>query len=102
MSIKVNETITNIWNVLGKIPGKFEPDRLIVVGCHRDAWTFGAGDPISAHSTLLEVARAMGQLYKNGWQPRRSIVFASWDAEEYGLVGITVDFGGKNKECRVH
>ena len=56
-----------------------------------DAWTFGAGDPVSGHSVLLEIARVFSELNKQGWKPRRTIVIASWDAEEYALIG-SVEF----------
>ena len=95
IEIKSNYTVTNIWNVIGTIEGKIEKDRYIIVGAHRDAWTFGSGDPISGTSTLLETARVFGILLSNGYQPRRSIVFCSWDAEEYGLIG-SVEFVEKH------
>lgn len=64
-------------------------DRYVIVGNHRDAWVFGAIDPSSGTASMLEVARVIGEAVKNGWRPRRSIVFCSWGAEEYGLVGST-------------
>ena len=78
-----------IWDVVAHIDGSPEKDRWIVMGNHRDAWVFGAVDPNSGTATMLETARAFGQLLKNGWQPRRTIVLCSWDAEEYGLIGST-------------
>jgi N-acetylated-alpha-linked acidic dipeptidase len=80
---------TTIWNVIGRIDGAQEPDRWVVLGNHRDAWTFGAVDPNSGSTAMLEVGRALGELLKTGWRPRRSIVFGSWDAEEHGLIGST-------------
>jgi N-acetylated-alpha-linked acidic dipeptidase len=74
-----------IWDVVARIDGSTEKDRWIVMGNHRDAWVFGAVDPNSGTATMLETARAFGQLLRNGWQPRRTIVLCSWDAEEYGL-----------------
>src|SRR2546429_7535829 len=59
------------------------------MGNHRDAWVFGAVDPNSGTATMLETARAFGQLLKSGWQPRRTIILCSWDGEEYGLIGST-------------
>ena len=65
-------------------------DRYVIMGNHRDAWVQGALDPSSGTAVLLELARAMGKLVKSGrWRPRRSIVFCSWGAEEYGLIGST-------------
>ncbi|XP_030070036.1 glutamate carboxypeptidase 2 isoform X2 [Microcaecilia unicolor] len=78
-----------IKNVIGFIQGVHEPDRYVVLGNHRDAWVFGAIDPSSGTATMMEVSRAMGQLLKDGWRPRRSIIFCSWGAEEYGLIGST-------------
>jgi N-acetylated-alpha-linked acidic dipeptidase len=78
-----------IWDVVARIPGAEEPDRWVVVGNHRDARTYGAVDPSSGTAPLLAVARGLGQLMKQGWRPRRTIILASWDAEEYGLIGST-------------
>jgi len=78
-----------IWDVVARIDGAVEKDRWIVMGNHRDAWVFGAVDPNSGTATMLETARAFGTLLKNGWQPRRTIILCSWDAEEYGLIGST-------------
>jgi N-acetylated-alpha-linked acidic dipeptidase len=75
--------------VIARIDGSVEKDRWVIMGNHRDAWVFGAVDPNSGTATMLETARAFGQLIKNGWQPRRTIVLCSWDAEEYGLIGST-------------
>ncbi|GKE81867.1 probable glutamate carboxypeptidase LAMP1 isoform X2, partial [Tanacetum coccineum] len=63
--------------------------RYVILGNHRDAWTFGAVDPNSGTAALLEVAERLEKLRKQGWKPRRSIIFCNWDAEEYGLVGST-------------
>ena len=78
-----------IWDVVARIDGSAERDRWIVMGNHRDAWVFGAVDPNSGTATMLETARGFGQLLKHGWQPRRTIILCSWDAEEYGLEGST-------------
>ena len=81
--------IRKIWNVIARIEGNDEKDRWVIMGNHRDAWTFGAVDPNSGTSAMLEAARGFGQLIKNGWRPRRTIILCSWDAEEYGLIGST-------------
>ncbi|KAI8895394.1 hypothetical protein BC833DRAFT_520141, partial [Globomyces pollinis-pini] len=81
--------IKKVWNVIGEIKGSVEPDRVIMLSNHRDAWVYGAVDPNSGTAVLMEVARIFGQMYKEGWRPARTIMFASWDAEEYGLVGST-------------
>ncbi|KAL5728975.1 glutamate carboxypeptidase II [Ranunculus cassubicifolius] len=84
-----NQVINAIQNVIAVIEGREEPDRFVILGNHRDAWTFGAVDPNSGTAALLEVARRLGKLQKKGWRPRRTIVLCNWDAEEYGLVGST-------------
>lgn len=80
---------TPIWNVIGIINGTIA-DEVIVVGNHRDAWVAGgAGDPHSGTTVINEVIQSLGQAMSAGWKPLRTIVFASWDGEEYGLVGST-------------
>ncbi len=88
-SITMDYKLRPIWNVIATIPGSVEPDRWIMVGNHRDAWVHGAVDPGSGTAATLEMCRAIGSAVKNGWKPRRTLVYASWDAEEYGLVGST-------------
>ncbi|OAA54446.1 Transferrin receptor-like, dimerization domain protein [Cordyceps fumosorosea ARSEF 2679] len=77
------------WDVIGIVNGTV-PNEVIVVGNHRDAWIVGgAGDPNSGSAVLNEVVRGVGVALAAGWQPHRTIVFASWDGEEYGLIGST-------------
>ena len=76
-------------NVIGTIIGAIEPDRYVVIGNHRDAWGYGAIDPSSGTSAMMECARVLGALVRTGWRPRRTIIFASWASEEYGLIGST-------------
>ena len=78
-----------IYDVIAKIRGSEEPDRWIVRGNHHDAWVFGAADPFSGHVALMAEAKAIGKLAKEGWRPRRTLVYASWDGEEPGLLGST-------------
>ena len=78
-----------IWDVVARIDGEQDKDRWVIMGNHRDAWVFGAVDPNSGTTAMLEAARGFGQLLKQGWKPRRTIILCSWDAEEYGLVGST-------------
>lgn len=81
--------ITPLWNVIGIINGTI-PDEVIVLGNHRDAWILGgAGDPNSGSAALNELVRSFGAALEAGWKPLRTIVLASWDGEEYGLVGST-------------
>ncbi|XP_044349857.1 probable glutamate carboxypeptidase LAMP1 isoform X3 [Triticum aestivum] len=84
-----NETIATIQNVISVIEGKEEPDRYVILGNHRDAWTFGAADPNSGTAALLELAERLSKLQTKGWRPRRTIILCNWDAEEYGLIGST-------------
>jgi N-acetylated-alpha-linked acidic dipeptidase len=81
--------LRTIWNVVARIDGNEEKDRWVVLGNHRDAWVFGAVDPNSGSSAMLEVGHGFGELLKKGWKPRRTIILCSWDAEEYGLIGST-------------
>uniref|UniRef100_A0A8C6FSX2 Aminopeptidase NAALADL1 n=1 Tax=Moschus moschiferus TaxID=68415 RepID=A0A8C6FSX2_MOSMO len=82
--------LRNSSNVLGIIRGAVEPDRYVLYGNHRDSWVHGAVDPSTGTAVLLELSRVLGTLLKKGtWRPRRSIVFASWGAEEFGLIGST-------------
>jgi len=78
-----------IWDVIGKIPGTEAPEQWVVAGNHRDAWVYGAVDPNSGTAAMLESVHGLGVLLKQGWRPKRTIVVASWDAEEEGLVGST-------------
>ena len=78
-----------IYDVVAKIRGALEPDRWIIRGNHHDAWVFGAADPFSGHVALMAEAKAIGSLVKQGWKPRRTLVYASWDGEEPGLLGST-------------
>lgn len=80
---------TPLWNVIGIITGTI-PDEIVIMGNHRDAWVAGgAGDPNSGSAALNEVVRSFGEALKAGWKPLRTIIFASWDGEEYGLLGST-------------
>ncbi len=78
-----------IWDVIGKIEGAQDPGASVIVGNHRDAWVYGAVDPSSGTASMLEAVRGIGALLHQGWRPRRTIIFCSWDAEEEGLVGST-------------
>ena len=88
-AIAMDYKVRTIWNVVATIKGTVEPERWVMIGNHRDAWVYGAVDPNSGTSATLEMCRALGDAVKEGWKPRRSLVYASWDAEEYGLVGST-------------
>ncbi|CAF1561470.1 unnamed protein product [Rotaria sp. Silwood1] len=68
-------------------PGYPSTDRYVVIGNHRDAWSLGAFDPTSGTAIMLEMSRVFGEMHKNGFRPRRSLMFCSWGAEEYGAIG---------------
>ena len=78
-----------IWDVIGRVPGSESASEWVVAGNHRDAWVYGAVDPNSGTAAMLESVHGVGELLKTGWNPKRTIVFASWDGEEEGLVGST-------------
>lgn len=78
-----------IWDVIGKVKGTDDAENWVVVGNHRDAWVYGAVDPNSGTASMLEAVHGVGALLKEGWKPKRSIIFCSWDAEEEGLIGST-------------
>ncbi|KAF9058018.1 hypothetical protein BJ165DRAFT_1425174 [Panaeolus papilionaceus] len=88
MTNRVEVKVMPIWNTMAAIPGHIK-DEVVVLGCHRDAWVMGAVDPISGTVSLHEVIRGLGALLRQGWRPLRTVVIASWDAEEYGLIGST-------------
>ena len=88
LDVQMDASRRPIRNVIGRITGR-DPDRWIVLGTHHDAWSFGGMDPGTGLGPVFEVARGLAALVRTGWQPERSIVFAFWDAEEFGLIGST-------------
>jgi N-acetylated-alpha-linked acidic dipeptidase len=78
-----------IWDVIGKVKGTEYPDEWVVAGNHRDAWVYGAVDPNSGTAAMLEAVHGIGALLHDGWRPKRTMIFCSWDAEEEGLIGST-------------
>ncbi len=78
-----------IWDVIGTIQGSELPDEQVIVGNHRDAWVYGAVDPNSGTAAMLEAIHGIAVLLKQGWRPKRTLIFCSWDAEEEGLIGST-------------
>ena len=89
LAIKSSWDIVKIYDVVAKIPGAVDPDEWVIRGNHHDAWVNGAEDPVSGLVALLEEARACGELLKEGWRPKRTIIFAAWDGEEAGCLGST-------------
>ena len=89
LEVAFNWDIEPAYNVIAKLEGREAPGQWIIRGNHHDAWVNGARDPISGLVALMEEARAIGALAASGWRPKRTIVFAAWDAEEPGLLGST-------------
>jgi N-acetylated-alpha-linked acidic dipeptidase len=84
-----NWDVTKGENVIAKIRGSQFPDEWVIYGNHHDAWVNGATDPVSGNAALMETARTLGEMVQQGWKPKRTVIFASWDAEEWGLIGST-------------
>jgi N-acetylated-alpha-linked acidic dipeptidase len=89
MRLKQDYQYRTIWDVIGSVPGTESPNQWVIAGNHRDAWVYGAVDPNSGTAAMLEAVRGIGELLKSGWRPKRTMVFASWDGEEEGLIGST-------------
>ncbi|MBM3808364.1 MAG: M28 family peptidase [Acidimicrobiia bacterium] len=89
VQVEMDQGLRPIYDVVASLRGASTPERSILFGTHHDAWTFGGVDPGTGATALLEVAKGLGQLAKTGWKPSRTIAFAFWDAEEFGLVGST-------------
>src|SRR5699024_680468 len=89
LKVSFNWDMVPLYNVIAKMEGSDYPDQWVLRGNHMDGWVFGAADPLSGNAAMMEEAYALGQLAKSGWQPRRTIVYASWDGEEPGLLGST-------------
>ena len=82
-------SVRPLHNVVVRIPGSDFPDEWIIHGNHHDAWVNGASDPTSGNVALMETARGLSELLKTGWRPKRTIILAAWDGEEWGLLGST-------------
>lgn len=89
MKLEFNWDIKPIYNVIATMRGSERSDQWIIRGNHRDAWVNGADDPLSGLVAMMQEAKAVSELSKTGWKPKRTIVYASWDAEEQGLIGST-------------
>jgi len=97
LKLEFNWDLVTAYDVIAKLEGAEFPDEWVVRGNHRDAWVFGASDPLSGMVALMEEARAVAELTSTGWRPKRTIVYASWDGEEPGLLGSTewAEFHGR-------
>jgi N-acetylated-alpha-linked acidic dipeptidase len=89
LKVKSNWDLKTLYDVVARIGGSGSPDEWVVRGNHHDAWVNGADDPISGTVSELEEARAFGELVKQGWKPKRTIIYGVWDGEEPGLIGST-------------
>jgi N-acetylated-alpha-linked acidic dipeptidase len=89
LTVQSDWSTKTIYNVIAVMKGSDLPDEWIVRGNHHDGWVFGADDPLSGNSALMAEAKAIGALAKDGWRPKRTLVYASWDGEEPGLIGST-------------
>ncbi|MGH9313360.1 MAG: M28 family peptidase, partial [Vicinamibacterales bacterium] len=89
LDVVMDDRSRPIRNVVARLAGGVEPDREVMLGTHHDAWTFGGVDPGGSASVMIETARGLAALARSGWRPRRTIAFAFWDAEEFGLIGST-------------
>jgi N-acetylated-alpha-linked acidic dipeptidase len=89
MKVKSNWDTKKLYDVIVRIPGTEFPDEWIVRGNHHDGWVNGAEDPVSGAVAEMEEARGLAALLKQGWKPKRTIIYAFWDGEEPGLLGST-------------
>ena len=102
LKLEFNWDLKPVNDVIAKIPGSVAPEEWIIRGNHHDAWVNGAEDPVSGQAPLLEEARALGLLMKQGWKPRRTIIYAAWDGEEPMLLGSTEWVEAHADELRQH
>ena len=100
--VKSNWDLKTIYDVIAKVPGSEVPDQWVIRGNHHDAWVNGADDPVSGMVVVLEEARALGELMKQGWRPKRTLIYCAWDGEEPGLLGSTEWVEEHDAELRKH
>lgn len=89
LAVQSDWSMKTLYDVIAVMPGKTRPDEWVVRGNHHDGWVFGASDPLTGQVALMSEAKALGALARTGWRPDRTIVYASWDGEEPGLLGST-------------
>ena len=102
LKVKSDWSLKTLYDVIGRLPGTTEADQWVIRGNHHDAWVNGAQDPISGLVAELEEARALGTMYKQGWRPKRTIIYAAWDGEEPGLLGSTEWVEAHADELKAH
>lgn len=102
LKLEFNWDLKKIYDVVARIPGSAYPDEWIVRGNHHDAWVNGAEDPVSGTDALMEEARGLAELQKQGWKPKRTIIYCAWDGEEEGLLGSTEWAEEHAEELRRH
>ena len=102
LKVKSNWDIKPVYDVIGKIPGSTFPGEWVIRGNHHDGWVNGAEDPLSGMTAVMEEARALGELVKAGWKPKRTIIYCAWDGEEPGLLGSTEWAETHYDELRAH
>ena len=102
LSLAFNWTVTPLYNVIARLPGSTLADEWILRGNHHDAWVNGAEDPVSGMAAELEEARALGELRRRGWAPKRTIVYLAWDGEEQGLLGSTEHVEARADQLQRH
>jgi N-acetylated-alpha-linked acidic dipeptidase len=100
LAVEQERKLRRTENVIARLPGRVSPQELVIVGCHHDAWSFGASDPNAGSVVLFEVARGFAELARRGVRPRRTLVFAHWAAEEQGIQGSTEWVEGRENELR--
>jgi N-acetylated-alpha-linked acidic dipeptidase len=100
LKLEFNWDMVPAYDVIAKIKGSEWPDEWVMRGNHHDAWVNGAGDPLSGQAAMLDEAKALGDLLKTGWKPKRSIIYCSWDGEEPGLLGSTEFAEDHDKELQ--
>ena len=89
LKIAMDNSTRPLYDVIARIPGSDFPDQWVLDGNHHDAWVHGASDPLSGAASLMETARTFAELTRKGWKPKRTILLAFWDGEEFGLIGST-------------
>jgi N-acetylated-alpha-linked acidic dipeptidase len=89
LAVKSDWSLKPVYDVIATLRGSTYPDEWVVRGNHHDGWVMGAADPLTGQVALMNEAKALGALYRQGWRPKRTIVYASWDGEEPGLLGST-------------